>query len=141
MRMSGHCDTTALELEVFDAILFSGSDTTLPAIESMEPLRIGPVVTPFVLHTIVDDPLLDCLTLDIRRVVSCAGGNCGFNEYTYALPCEDTGHALLPAGMYDIYVCKQSVIGYTAGDIITLDFLIEAVTDSFAAIYGQKGKC
>lgn len=134
MPMTSKCDTAQVELEVTQGT----GQFAYPAVEGTEPVRIGPVPTPFVLHVMTDNPDFDCPVLDIQRVLECPNG-CEFDEYKWSFPCECTTAYLLPAGTYDINICKQEVF-LNLGDIVTVTFLVEPVTDSFAAIYSAKVK-
>lgn len=130
------CDFETQSLTVFDG---GNGGIEFPSVESKQPVRIGPMTTPFMLHVLTDNPDLPCPTLDIQRVVECPKG-CEFSEYKWSFPCECTANYLLPAGTYDITVCKQYAYPLRVGETLGVTFLVEPVTDSFAAIYSAKSK-
>lgn len=129
------CDSVSVAVEVKEEVLFS--DKVYPYMEQSEPVRIGEVKTPFMLHVITEMGDNPCPMLLIERVVKCPNG-CEIDEYKYAFPCECTSDYLLPSGIYDITVCKQGVANKKAGDTVNISFMIEPVDDSFAAIYTGK---
>ena len=106
------------------------------AVEQSEPIRIGKISTPFMLHTITDNVDVDCPKLEIRRIIECPM-NCETSEYSYPMPCERTAHRLLPAGTYDIIVCHQGVYPIRAGETLNVTFLVEPVNETFAAIWSK----
>ena len=101
------------------------------------PVRVGPVATPFMLHTATSDEGTPCVRLKVERVVECPNG-CDVSEFKYPFPLGCGASHLLPAGVYDITVCKQENTSLKIGDVIDLTLMVEPVTDSFASIYLSK---
>lgn len=139
-RLVGNCDRTATVLPVVELIAEFGNMTAPYAgIEESKPIRVGPVATPFMLHIKTDNPTLRCPKLYIERVVTCPD-NCGYDEIKYPFPCECGNAYLLPAGTYDITVCKQEVAPMEAGESLEVSFIVETVSEVFAMVYGNKLK-
>lgn len=137
-QLFNKCDTDTIALPVFNSVLNVGTYTkTYPHVEGTEPMRVGPVTTPFMLHVITNSEDIKCPLLYIERVVECPNG-CAFDEFRYPFPCECGASYLLPAGTYDITVCKQEVAPLQEGDVLEITFMVEPVTDSFALIYSSK---
>ena len=89
------------------------------------------------LHVTTNSEDIKCPLLFIERIVECPNG-CDMDEFRYAFPCECGSSYLLPAGTYDITVCKQEVAPLQAGDVLEITFMVEPVNDSFAMIYLSK---
>lgn len=136
--ITSKCDSTVITMVVEGKPIDIGSSTKLyPHIESLTPVRVGPVATPFMLHTATSDEGMPCVRLNVERVVECPSG-CETSEFKYPFPLGCGASHLLPAGVYDITVCKQENTSLKIGDVIDLTLMVEPVTDSFASIYLSK---
>ena len=136
--LTSKCDSTVITMVVEGKPIDIGSSTKLyPHIEELTPVRIGPVTTPFMLHTTTSDEGIPCVRLNVERVVECPNG-CDVSEFKYPFPIGCGASHLLPAGVYDITVCKQESTLLKIGDVIDLTLMVEPVTDSFASIYLSK---
>ena len=136
--ITSKCDSTVITMVVEDKPIDIGSSTKLyPHIEALTPVRVGPVATPFMLHTYTSDEGTPCVRLKVERVVECPNG-CDVSEFKYPFPLGCGASHLLPAGVYDITVCKQENTSLKIGDVIDLTLMVEPVTDSFASIYLSK---
>lgn len=104
--------------------------------EGDAPIRLNEVGSAFMLHVINDSGIsdLDCPFLDIKRVIQCPIG-CAVDEFSWSMPCQETTSYLLPRGVYDINVCKQSAFPLEEGETITYKFLIERVDKEFVSTY------
>lgn len=137
-KLFNKCDTDTIALTVFNSVLNVGtSNRTYSHVEGDAPVRVGPVATPFMLHVTTNSEDIKCPLLFIERIVECPNG-CDMDEFRYAFPCECGSSYLLPAGTYDITVCKQEVAPLQAGDVLEITFMVEPVNDSFAMIYLSK---
>ena len=136
--ITSKCDSTVITMVVEGKPIDIGSSTKLyPHIEELTPVRVGPVATPFMLHTYTSDEGTPCVQIKVERVVECPNG-CDASEFKYPFPLGCGASHLLPAGVYDITVCKQENTSLKIGDVIDLNLMVEPVTDSFAAIYLSK---
>lgn len=136
--ITSKCDSAVITMVVEGKPIDIGSSTKLyPHIEDLTPVRVGPVATPFMLHTYTSDEGTPCVRLKVERVVECPNG-CDVSEFKYQFPLGCGASHLLPAGVYDITVCKQENTSLKIGDVIDLTLMVEPVTDSFAAIYLSK---
>lgn len=136
--ITSKCDSTVITMVVEGKPIDIGSSTKLyPHIEALTPVRVGPVATPFMLHTYTSDEGTPCVRLKVERVVECPNG-CDVSEFKYPFPLGCGASHLLPAGVYDITVCKQENTSLKIGDVIDLTLMVEPVTDSFASIYLSK---
>lgn len=136
--LTSKCDSTVITMVAEGRPIEVGSSTKLyPHIEESMPVRVGPVATPFMLHTTTSDDGMPCVRIKAERVVECPSG-CDVSEFKYPFPLGCGYSHLLPAGTYDITVCKQEAASLEIGDVIDLTLMVEPVTDSFAAIYLRK---
>lgn len=136
--ITSKCDSTVITMVVEGKPIDIGSSTKLyPHIEALTPVRVGPVATPFMLHTYTSDEGTPCVQIKVERVVECPNG-CDVSEFKYPFPLGCGASHLLPAGVYDITVCKQENTSLKIGDVIDLTLMVEPVTDSFASIYLSK---
>lgn len=136
--ITSKCDSTVITMVVEGKSIDIGSSTKLyPHIEALTPVRVGPVATPFMLHTYTSDEGTPCIQIKVERVVECPNG-CDVSEFKYPFPLGCGASHLLPAGVYDITVCKQENTSLKIGDVIDLTLMVEPVTDSFASIYLSK---
>lgn len=136
--ITSKCDSTVITMAVEGKPIDIGSSTKLyPHIEALTPVRVGPVATPFMLHTATSDEGTPCVQIKVERVVECPNG-CDVSEFKYPFPLGCGASHLLPAGVYDITVCKQENTSLKIGDVIDLTLMVEPVTDSFASIYLSK---
>lgn len=136
--ITSKCDSTVITMVVEGKPIEVGSSSKLyPHIEELTPVRVGPVATPFMLHTTTSDDGTPCVQIKVERVVECPNG-CDMREFKYPFPLGCGASHLLPAGVYDITVCKQEVASLEIGDVIDLTLMVEPVTDSFASIYLSK---
>ena len=136
--LTSKCDSVSITMVAEGRPVEVGSSTTLyPHIEESNPVRIGPVAMPFMLHTSTSDEGTPCVKLNVERVVECPSG-CETSEFKYPFPLGCGASHLLPAGVYDITVCKQEATSLKIGDVIDLTLMVEPVTDSFASIYLSK---
>lgn len=131
---TGKCDIATTTLPV---TVGQEGEYSYPMIEGTEAMRIGPVSSAFMLHVITDNPDTDCPALNIERIVECPNG-CEFEEYKWSMPTPCTAHYLLPAGTYDITVCRQDVVSMQAGDNLSVTLMVEPVDDTFVRVYTQK---
>lgn len=131
------CTKVDVTLEVAD----TGREVAgqpMTGIQSQNPSRVSST-TAFMLHVISDNPDMACPKLNIERVVTCPS-NCDIREFKYPFPIGCGTQYLLPAGTYDINVCNQSAYPLQAGETVNLSFMVEPVSDSFAAIYSGARK-
>lgn len=136
--ITSKCDSTVITMAVEGKPIDIGSSTKLyPHIEALTPVRVGPVATPFMLHTYTSDEGTPCVQIKVERVVECPNG-CDVSEFKYPFPLGCGASHLLPAGVYDITVCEQENTSLKIGDVIDLTLMVEPVTDSFASIYLSK---
>lgn len=136
--ITSKCDSTVITMAVEGKPIEVGSSSKLyPHIEELTPVRVGPVATPFMLHTTTSDEGTPCVQIKVERVVECPNG-CDVSEFKYPFPLGCGASHLLPAGVYDITVCKQEAASLEIGDVIDLTLMVEPVTDSFASIYLSK---
>lgn len=136
--ITSKCDSTVIPMVVEGKPIEVGSSSKLyPHIEELTPVRVGPVATPFMLHTTTSDDGTPCVQIKVERVVECPNG-CDMSEFKYPFPLGCGASHLLPAGVYDITVCKQETASLEIGDVIDLTLMVEPVTDSFASIYLSK---
>lgn len=136
--ITSKCDSTVITMVVEGKPIEVGSSSKMyPHIEELTPVRVGPVATPFMLHTTTSDDGTPCVQIKVERVVECPNG-CDMSEFKYPFPLGCGASHLLPAGVYDITVCKQEAASLEIGDVIYLTLMVEPVTDSFASIYLSK---
>ena len=136
--LTSKCDSTVITMVAEGRPIEVGSSTKLyPHIEESMPVRVGPVATPFMLHTTTSDDGMPCVRIKAERVVECPSG-CAVSEFKYPFPLGCGASHLLPAGTYDITGGKQEAASLEIGDVIDLTLMVEPVTDSFAAIYLRK---
>lgn len=136
--ITSKCDSTVITMVVEGKPIEVGSSSKMyPHIEELTPVRVGPVATPFMLHTSTSDEGTPCVQIKVERVVECPNG-CDMSEFKYPFPLGCGASHLLPAGVYDITVCKQEAASLEIGDVIDLTLMVEPVTDSFASIYLSK---
>ena len=136
--ITSKCDSTVIAMVVEGKPIEVGSSSKMyPHIEELTPVRVGPVATPFMLHTSTSDEGTPCVQIKVERVVECPNG-CDMSEFKYPFPLGCGASHLLPAGVYDITVCKQEAASLEIGDVIDLTLMVEPVTDSFASIYLSK---
>nr|DAS54253.1 MAG TPA: hypothetical protein [Caudoviricetes sp.] len=136
--ITSKCDSTVIPMVVEGKPIEVGSSSKMyPHIEELTPVRVGPVATPFMLHTTTSDEGTPCVQIKVDRVVECPNG-CDMSEFKYPFPLGCGASHLLPAGVYDITVCKQEAASLEIGDVIDLTLMVEPVTDSFASIYLSK---
>ena len=136
--LTSKCDSTVISMVAEGRPIDIGSTTKLYShIEEPLPVRIGPVTTPFMLHMTTSDEGMPCVRLNVERVVECPNG-CDVSEFKYPFPIGCGASHLLPAGVYDITVCKQEAASLAIGDVIDVTLMVEPVTDSFASIYLSK---
>lgn len=136
--ITSKCDSTVITMVVEGKPIEVGSSSKMyPHIEELTPVRVGPVATPFMLHTSTSDEGTPCVQIKVDRVVECPNG-CDMSEFKYPFPLGCGDSHLLPAGVYDITVCKQEAASLEIGDVIDLTLMVEPVTDSFASIYLSK---
>lgn len=137
-KMVSLCDTETVELPVVESPVatYAGAPT-YPAVEQSAPVRIGPVATPFMLHLTTSSPDNACPRITVERIITCPNG-CATTEHRYEIPTACAASHLLPAGLYDITVCNQEVSALAAGETLSVTFMVEPVSDSFATIYSAK---
>lgn len=136
--ITSKCDSIVITMVAEGRTIEVGSSSKMyPHIEERTPVRVGPVATPFMLHTTTSDEGTPCVQLKVERVVECSNG-CDVSEFKYPFPLGCGASHLLPAGVYDITVCKQENTSLKIGDVIDLTLMVEPVTDSFASIYLSK---
>lgn len=136
--ITSKCDSTVITMVVEGKPIEVGSSSKMyPHIEELTPVRVGPVATPFMLHTTTSDDGTPCVQIKVERVVECPNG-CDMSEFKYPFPLGCGASHLLPAGVYDITVCKQEAASLEIGDVIDLTLMVEPVTDRFASIYLSK---
>ena len=140
-QLSEGCDTFEMDIPIQDIInvVYGETTETVAGIDEQLPIRVGPFKAPTVVHVVGQHPDNECPQVNIQRVVTCPK-DCDVVEFKYDFPCVCEANKLLPAGTYDITVCKQELSNVAAGDTFTIKFLIEPVDDSFANIYlGLRG--
>lgn len=134
--LTGKCDTATVQLTASAEVGIGGVPLTY--LEQETPLRVGPVSSPFMLYMDTDNVDKDCVNIKVERIVDCPSG-CLFSERKLFYSYETAPHCLLPAGTYDITVCKQSAYPLEDGDTLDVNFFVEPVSDSFVNVYKQKG--